>query len=127
LYGTLHHVRFREAAPEHAQVWDKFTYAPEDRSRVLERKCGLEIKTVTLQDRGSEYFVDENEIHTLLMAERRGPVMIGLTQFRDVRPTSELYLPQEAGNVMSYPASCMPSAGQMLALRNRCLQLLEKP
>ncbi|ATI15711.1 hypothetical protein [Bordetella phage vB_BbrM_PHB04] len=122
LAGQLEHIRFLEMD---GASWVRYSYRAESRQRLYDRACGLLVHRIEPHHRGSSYFVQPYEIHTLRMiTEPAKPVMIGLMQFADTQPTSELYLPDGMDEV-AYPQSRQPTAIEAFALRNRCLELLK--
>lgn len=122
LCGGLRHIRFFE---RDGVQWQRHTYRAENRSREATRLCGLHAVAES-HVRGHSYFVAPHEIHTLQMLPRPVPLLIGLLQFSDEQPESDLYLP--AGqDEMLYPDSRVPTAEDMRRLRARALELLGCP
>lgn len=121
LAGRLLHVRFVESN-DLTKDWSRCTYYYEQRRTVHDELVALE-GFPDLIEKGESYWVDPHEIHTLRMLERGGPLLLGLTQFADTRPASNLYLPIGQDEPV-YPDSRQPSANEMAALRDRCMELL---
>lgn len=121
LSGELGHVRSIEIP---GYNWTRWGYQADNRQRVHQGDFSLLTYAIEAHWRGTSYFVTPDEIHTLQMNENSSePVMIGLLQFSDIKPTSELYLPTGHDEVV-YPASRQPTPNEAMALRARCLELL---
>lgn len=122
LSGELMHLRFGEID---GTAWNRYRYHAEGRIRQHESPCDLALSAQEYCPCGSSYFVQPFEVHTLQLPDlwHKQPVMIGLLQFADTQPTSELYLPAGMDEVV-YPDSRRPTPEQAFALRTRCLELL---
>lgn len=70
---------------------------------------------------GQSYWVDHTETHTLKTVPDRGPLVLGLMQFKDVQKHSMLYLPS---NHMAKPTTMKIGPAHAEALRVRALQLI---
>ncbi len=124
LHGRLCHIRFKEVAPDKHNQWNKFEYSPETRTGDGLAVVGLEKVDRALCYTHENYFVKEDEIHTLQMIERdEEPVLIGLIQLGDTRQKSNLYVNAEVPEVV-YPNYTTPTVEQAERLRKRCLELI---
>lgn|GEM_PF-3227360 len=122
LHGGIQHIRFTEA---NGDRWDAFHYDSDLRALFKARphKCLLDM-SVEAFDTGAEYFVDSHEIHTLQTPLNSGPIVLGLTQFEDVKRLTKVFLSPEADGKLKYPNSRQPSRAEFEALRDRVLELI---
>jgi hypothetical protein len=120
LRGSLKHIRFKESP---GSEWSKFSYDPDTKTRKESSKCKL-IPFEEYVYVNNTYFVNENEIHTLEMFSHKGPVLLGLIQFADVRKTSDLYLPANNSINMNVCKPVIPTLLEMAELRGKCLGLM---
>lgn len=69
---------------------------------------------------GQSYFIKTDQIHTLVT--RGEPTLLCLSQFEDKAKANSLYLPH--GTVLQERTGRTPSMEEMVAMRNRCLELI---
>jgi hypothetical protein len=117
LAGTLAHVRFREVAGD---AFDRFDYAPEDRSRIDIGRVSLNTHFES-HSAGSGYWCNTDDIHTLIVPS--APVLLGLIQLGDRAKRSTVYV--RRGEDMRYPESRVPTKEQAHALRDKALEMME--
>lgn len=118
LAGQLQHLTFRQCA---GSGYDVSEYSPEFRLRTGIGECDLEVRGRDLHKAGSDYWCGTSDIHTLIVPD--DPVLLGLVQFGDITEKSTVYL--RKGAMMNYPESRKPTADEVLALRNRALEMME--
>jgi len=69
---------------------------------------------------GQSYFLKTDQIHTLVT--RGEPTLLCLSQFEDKAKSNRLYLPR--GAAMPERTGHTPTMHEMVALKNRCLELI---
>ncbi|MFM0095604.1 hypothetical protein PQQ87_08325 [Paraburkholderia nemoris] len=120
LAGGLEEIKFHECKGDE---WDRHKYITEQRRFDLVGNVDL-IGEAKLYREGDHYFNDVTDIHTLRVVEGAGPVLLGLMQFKDVAPQSNLYLPYGKPEALKFSSSRRPNLDEILALRRRCLEMI---
>jgi hypothetical protein len=105
----------------YGDTYDRFEYAPETRTKTDIGASGLKASALEQHIPGSSYWCGTSDIHTLVVPGV--PVLLGLVQFGDIVTKSTVYL--RKGSRMDYPASHKPTDDEVLALRNRALEMME--
>lgn len=122
LAGELNHMRFFERPQDGTYTWDKYQFDCETRRQRWVAAVELDA-TVDRCQVGAQYFVEPNEIHTLVV-HQGAPLMLGLMQFADTQDDSALYVPQSAGGKVNFSANYQPTLEDMAVLRERAFELL---
>ncbi len=122
LAGLLRHARFSQLSGCDVE---RFTYDAETRARRREGHHNLiayDVRTHGSNTSDDTYWVDTDEIHTLLVPYR--PVLLGLVQFADTRPVSDVFIPSREDGRLEFPASRRPTAEEADDLRRRALHAI---
>lgn len=122
LHGGLEHIRFERSFRKAIGDWSEHRYDPDTKQLKWMRQVTLD-KTIERHEKGSSYWVEPHEIHTLRLAEGKGPVLIGLVQFEDTSRTSDLYLPNGRDFVRSNER--VPTPAKTEELRRACMRLIQ--
>jgi hypothetical protein len=122
LAGALIHKTFFEEDGE--CQFDKFAYEPESRMRVaMGSRRLLTFEALTHQpDENPSYWVDTSMIHTLIVPQE--PVLLGLVQFADTAPTSNVYI--RKGSEMKFVEQQTPTPIGAWNMRNKALEMMER-
>jgi hypothetical protein len=126
LAGSLTHLLFEERLPTDGNVieCERWTYQPEGRIRT--GGMAKHIRQWNIQTHRSHhspsYWVDTEMIHTLIVPQE--PVLLGLVQFADTAPTSNVYI--RKGSEMKFVESQTPTPIGAWNMRNKALEMMER-
>lgn len=121
LAGGVDHLRFSEYPDDGYYPWDKYAFDCETRRQRKVGTFGL-AATVDRCEVGAQYFVNTDEIHTLVV-HHGGPLLLGLVQFADTEDHSAIYLPKSLVDI-NFACNFMPTLEDMHVLRERAFELL---
>jgi hypothetical protein len=123
LAGSLTHCVFYEE-DEGERHHDKFAYKPEGRTRVGLGAHRLRLDSAITHgaDVLPSYWVDTDAIHTLIVPQE--PVLLGLVQFADTAPISNVYI--RKGSEMKFVEPQTPTPIGAWNMRNKALEMMEK-
>lgn len=101
---------------------ERYEYTYEDGLLDVPAKTWLNINTGASAgyNVGQSYYLKTDEIHTLVT--RGEPTLLCLSQFEDKAKSNHLYLP--IGTTLPERTGRTPSMEEMVAMRHRCLELI---